>query len=69
MAAGPNWVARAWLVYALAGIGWVIAGAVVLGVPRGDGLVFIGLACLGIGATAALWRVRHGYGLLRAPGR
>jgi hypothetical protein len=42
------WAARLWLLYLLAGIGWVMLG-VVLGVPQGLGLIFIGLACLAFG--------------------
>jgi hypothetical protein len=57
-------LARAWLPYSLAGILWVTVGAVVLGNPRGLGLVFIGLTCLSFGLYGALWRVRHGHGLL-----
>ena len=60
------WVARGWLPYSLAGVLWVAVGALVLGSPRGSGLIFIGLACLGIGLCGALWRVHHGYGLLRS---
>ena len=66
MKAVPSWVARAWLPYALAGIGWVLVGAVVLGIPRGEGMVFIGLSCLSLGLCGALWRIRHGYSLIRS---
>lgn len=59
------WTARAWLPYTLAGIAWVTLGAVVLGSPRGSGLIFIGLVCLSIGLSGASWRVRHGHGLIR----
>ena len=65
MKATPHGLARAWLPYSLAGVLWVTVGAVALGSPRGLGLVFIGLACLGLGLSGALWRVRHGYGLIR----
>jgi hypothetical protein len=64
MNAAP-WVARAWLPYTLAGIAWVLVGALVLGTRGGIGLVFIGLDCLAIGLFGALWRGRHGYGLFR----
>jgi hypothetical protein len=59
------WVARGWLPYLLAGIGWVTLGAAVLGVPRGLGLIFVGLTCLAIGGYGAGWRRSHGYGLFR----
>jgi hypothetical protein len=59
------WVARAWVPYALAGIAWVMVGALVLGNREGTGLVFIGLDCLAIGLFGAVWRGRHGYGLIR----
>ncbi len=66
MTAMPRWVARAWLPYSLAGVLWVTVGAVVLGVPQGLGVVFIGLTCLSLGLCGALWRVHHGYGLIRS---
>lgn len=71
MKATPPWWARAWLPYSLAGIGWVMMGALVLGNPRGLGLIFIGLSCLSLGLGGALWRIRHGHGLARnySPGR
>ncbi|HEY6311921.1 MAG TPA: hypothetical protein VIY52_14110 [Streptosporangiaceae bacterium] len=62
----PRWLAQAWLPYSLAGIAWVTPGAVVLGNPKGSGLIFIGLVCLSIGLSGASWRVRHGHGLIRA---
>jgi hypothetical protein len=65
MTATPRWVARAWLPYTLAGVLWVTVGAVVLGDPQGLGLIFIGLTCLSLGLCGALWRVHHGYGLIR----
>ena len=65
MKATPHGLSRAWLPYSLAGVLWVMVGAVALGSPRGLGLVFIGLACLSFGLYGALWRVRHGYGLIR----
>jgi hypothetical protein len=52
MKTAPRWVASAALPYLLAGIGWVLVGALVLGVPQGLGLIFIGLACLAIGPVA-----------------
>ena len=55
-------IARGWLPYLLAGIGWVTLGAL-LGVPRGLGLIFIGLACLALGpllARASSGRSNHG---------
>jgi hypothetical protein len=39
-----SWVARAWLPYFLAGVAWMVVGAVVLGTPNGLGLIFIGLS-------------------------
>jgi hypothetical protein len=65
MKATPHWMARAWLPYTLAGVLQVSFGAVVLGDPRGLGLVFIGLTCLGLGLSGAVWRLHHGYGLVR----
>ena len=62
-----SWLARAWLPYFLAGVAWVMVGAVVLGVPRGLGLIFVGLACLSLGVRGAGWRLRHGYGLVGPP--
>lgn len=64
MSATPCWAARTWLPYSLAGVIWVTVGSFALGIPRGLGLVFIGLSCLSIGLSGALWRVRHGYALL-----
>lgn len=60
-----HWIARAWLPYFLAGLGWLVAGALVLGDPKGLGLIFIGLACLALGAYGAVWRLLRGYGLVR----
>jgi hypothetical protein len=54
----PRWLARARLPYTLAGIAWVMLGAVVLGSPRGSGLIFIGLVCLSIGLYEACIRRR-----------
>jgi hypothetical protein len=51
------WVARGWLAYLLAGVGWVTFGSVVLGDPQGLGLIFIGLACLAFGVYGATHRV------------
>jgi hypothetical protein len=59
------WVARAFLLYLLAGLLWICLGALVLGLPHGIGLLFIGIVCLVFSASGAAWRVRHGYGLLR----
>jgi hypothetical protein len=66
MTATPRWVARTWLPYSLAGVLWITVGAVVLGEPQGLGLIFIGLTCLSLGLSGALWRARHGYGLIRS---
>jgi hypothetical protein len=52
-------VARAWLPYLLAGVLWIALGSVVLGNPRGLGLVFIGLVCLSFGIYGAGWQLRH----------
>jgi hypothetical protein len=60
------WVARVWLPYLLGGIVSVTVAPTLLGAQEGIGLVFVGLACLGIGATGALWRLRRGYGLWQA---
>lgn len=63
------WLARCWLPYLLAGLGWVTFGAAVLGMPRGLGLVLVGLACLGLGlglgGYGARRRRSHGYRLFR----
>jgi hypothetical protein len=40
-------------------VAWVTVGAV-LGQPRGLGLIFIGLACLGLGLAGAARRMRRG---------
>jgi hypothetical protein len=48
MKATPSWLGRAWLPYSVAGLAWMTVGGL-LGKPRGLGLIFIGLACLGIG--------------------
>lgn len=53
----------------LAGILWMTFGPVVLGVPQGLGLIFIGLACLALGVYGAGWRVLHGYRLSHDPRR
>jgi hypothetical protein len=46
--------ARAWPVSTLVGVGWVVAGGIWLAVGGpGQGLVFIGLACLGMGVYGA----------------
>ena len=52
-------IARAWLPYLLAGIGWVTLGGL-LGEPRGLGLIFIGLVCLALGARPLLARSLSG---------
>lgn len=65
MRTSAPWIARAWLPYSLTGIGWVMVGSFALGVPRGLGLIIIGLSCLSIGMSGVLWRVRQGYGLVR----
>ena len=44
--------------YLLAGIAWVTLGGV-LGTPRGQGLIFIGLTCLAIGLLGAARRRRQ----------
>jgi hypothetical protein len=54
------WAARLWPLYLLAGVGWVTLGAAVLGVSRGLGLIFTGLACLGLGVRPLLARVSRG---------
>jgi hypothetical protein len=54
------WAARPWLLYLLAGVGWVTLGAAVLGVPRGLGLIFTGLACLALGIHPLLARPSRG---------
>jgi hypothetical protein len=61
-----TWLARAWLLYLLAGILWVTLGAAMLGVPRGLGLIFTGLACLALGLYGAVWPATHGYSLIRS---
>jgi len=60
-----RWIARAWLPYFLSGLGWLVVGAVALGDRTGLGLIFIGLACLALGAYGAAWRLLRGYGLVR----
>jgi hypothetical protein len=57
-----GWMARGWLPYLLAGVLWVTVGAVVLGDPRGLGLIFVGLACLSFGVYGAARRMTHGHG-------
>jgi hypothetical protein len=59
-----TWIARTWLLYFLAGVGWVMFGAFVLGEPRGLGMIFIGLSCLSLGIYGAGWRLTHGYRLV-----
>ncbi len=59
------WAARTWPLYLLAGILWVMLGAMVLGYPQGLGLIFVGLACLAFGIYGVGWRLSHGYGLSR----
>lgn len=54
------WTARLRPLYLLAGLGWVSLGSV-LGLPRGLGLIFIGLVCLAVGLQprrARSWRGR-----------
>jgi hypothetical protein len=62
-------IARAWLLYVLAGVLWITYGSVVLGDPQGLGLIFIGLACLAFGVYGAGWRMLHGYRLVHDPRR
>lgn len=62
-------MARAWLPYLLAGLLWLALGSAVLGVPKGIGLIFVGLTCLAFGVFGAGWRVRHGYQLSPDPRR
>jgi hypothetical protein len=57
--------ARLWLPYCEAGVFWVTFGAVVLSDPQQQGLIFVGLACLGFGIYGVGWRVMHGYGPIR----
>jgi hypothetical protein len=54
-----TWMARGWLPYLLAGLGWVTIGAL-LGMPRGLGLLFVGLACLAFGGYGARARKKAG---------
>ena len=49
------WATRLWPLYLLAGLGWVTLGGV-LGVPRGLGLIFIGLVCLAFGVQPLIAR-------------
>jgi hypothetical protein len=65
MNARMGWIARAWLPYLLAGIGWITVGAVVLGGQQGLGLIFVGFSCLSLGAYGVVWRITHGYRLGR----
>jgi hypothetical protein len=53
------WAARWWPLYLVAGLGWVTLGAV-LGVPRGVGLIFIGLICLAFAVQPLLARSSRG---------
>lgn len=54
-----TWMARLWPVYLLAGLGWTTLGAL-LGVTRGLGLIFIGLACLAFAVQPLLARSFRG---------
>jgi hypothetical protein len=58
-------LARAWLLFLLAGVFWLLLGALVLRYPNGLGLIFIGLVNLALGAYGATWRLLRGYGLVR----
>jgi hypothetical protein len=60
-----RWIARAWLPCFLAGVLWPIVGALILGNPRGLGLIFIGLTSLALGTYGTVWRLLRGYGLVR----
>jgi hypothetical protein len=60
MKARTEWIARAWLPYLFAGIGWVTIGVVVLGAQRGLGLIFVGISCLSLGGYGAVLRMTHG---------